>query len=258
MFFPSSSDIGAGYNEGMFFRQLLHEEKSCLSYVIGCPTHRTCVVIDPQGDVERYFAVASRRGLKIDAVIETHIHADHVSIAPELAKQSSAILYYGPRAEIRFAHQELKDSDIITVGNRKITALHTPGHTQEHISLYVDDWLVLTGDSLFVGDVGRVDLSLRDTSHESLQGRAGMLYDSVQRFRALPEWTEIFPGHYAGSVCGKGMDGKPVSTIGRELRRNKPFQLAREQFIEYVLHDTPPVPEDFRSNKRKNMGMSDM
>ena len=242
----------------MFFRQLLHEEKSCLSYVIGCPTCHVCAIVDPQGDIERYFAIASKRGLKIEAVIETHIQADHVSKAPELAGQSGAPLYYGPGAEVRFAHPELKDGDIITVGNRKITALHTPGHTPEHISLSVDEWFVLTGDSLFVGDVGRVDLSLGDASHESLRERAGMLYGSIQKLRALPEWTAVFPGHYAGSVCGKGIDGKPSSTIGRELRKNKPLQFEREQFIEYVLHDTPPVPEDFPNNKRKNMGMSDI
>ena len=239
----------------MFFRQILHEERSCISYLIGCQGKSACAVVDPQGDPHFYFNALQKRALSLTAVIETHIQADHISIAPELAAASGAALYYGPGAEVSFPYRELKEGEVITVGNRRIKVLHTPGHTAEHVCLHVDDWFVLTGDTLFVGDVGRVDLTLNDLSNDDTIARAHRLYASFQKLLTLPEWTEIYPGHYAGSTCGKGMDGKPVSTIGRERLKNKALKLSEEKFVDYITQNLPHLPEDFQAIKRKNMGL---
>ncbi len=140
------------------------------------------------------------------------------------------------------------------MGNRLVKALHTPGHTAEHICLLVDDWFVLTGETLFVGDVGRVDLALEDIGDADIEERAVQLYGGLQRLLALPDWTEVYPGHYAGSVCGRGMDGKPVSTIGREKRSNKALHLSPGEFSTFQQHNLPELPEDFHQIKRKNIG----
>lgn len=238
----------------MFFRQILHEEKSCLSYLIGCKSYGVVAVVDPQGEADNYLRQAEQHGLKIMAVIDTHIHADHDSVARALAEQIGAPLYLGPGAAVSFPHQSLQDGQVITVGNRKITALHTPGHTPEHVCLYFDNWFVVTGDTLFVGDVGRVDLSLEGTSESYVRENARVLHQSLQRLISLPEFTEIYPGHYSGSVCGRGMDGKPISTIGRERRKNRALSLPLEEFIQYQLTSTPPLPDNFSVIKLHNGG----
>jgi hydroxyacylglutathione hydrolase len=239
----------------MYFRQILHEEKSCASYLVGCPTLGVCAVVDPQGEATAYLERAGQGGLKITAVLETHVHADHLSCARELALQSGAPLFLGPGAAAAYPHQTLQDGQVLRIGNRVIQALHTPGHTPEHICLKVDDWFVLTGDTLFVGDVGRVDLSDdEDGQPRPLETRAGELYDSLQRLMALPVWTEIYPGHYAGSVCGRGLDGKPVSTIGREREKNRPVRLDRAGFISFQRENQPPLPRDFVRIKMLNLG----
>jgi hydroxyacylglutathione hydrolase len=239
----------------MYFRQVLHEEKSCASYLVGCPTLGVCVVIDPQGEPSAYLDRLEAHALKLTAVFETHLHADHLSCAHDLARRAGVSLFLGPGADAAYPHEELKDGQVIQVGNRRIEVMHTPGHTPEHVCLKVDDWFVLTGDTLFVGDVGRVDLSLADAdARPSVPDRAGQIFDSLQRLLALPDWTEIYPGHYAGSVCGRGMDGKPMSTIGRERGRNKPLRLDRAAFIDFQGSNLPPLPEDFHRIKTSNIG----
>ncbi len=239
----------------MYFRQILHEEKSCASYLVGCSTLGVCAVIDAQGEPDAYIDTLERRGLKVSAVIETHVHADHLSCARELARQTGAPLFLGRGADVAYPHEWLDDGQVIDVGNRRIQALHTPGHTPEHLCLKVDDWFVLTGDTLFVGDVGRVDLTHGgDLQGLPVESRADQLYDSLQRLLALPDWTEIYPGHYAGSVCGRGMDGKPMSTIGRERLHNRPAGLDRKQFIDFQRDNLPPLPQDFQRIKMKNLG----
>lgn len=237
----------------MYFRQILHEETSCVSYMVGCPGKGVCAVIDAQGDPEVYITKAQSRHLRITAVMETHIQADHLSSSKELAEKVGARLHFGPKAQVRFPHETLRDGQILEIGNRRITILHTPGHTPEHICFIVDGWFVLTGDTLFVGDVGRVDLAL-DQTKETSRSRANQLYDSIQRLLTLPDWTEIYPGHYAGSVCGKGMDGKPMSTIGWERRRNRAATLPRPAFTTYLIENVPPVPKDFQTIKQRNAG----
>jgi glyoxylase-like metal-dependent hydrolase (beta-lactamase superfamily II) len=143
---------------------------------------------------------------------------------------------------------------VLEVGNRRLRALHAPGHTTEHICLLVDEWFVLTGDTLFVGDVGRVDLALDTLPADALRARARQLHQSLQRLLALPDWTEVYPGHYAGSVCGRGMDGKPISTIGRERRANRALGLSDEAFVAFLTENVPPVPADFQVIKRRNVG----
>lgn len=239
----------------MYFRQLLHEEKACVSYLVGCSTYGVCSVIDPQGDPLVYLEMARRQGLKFTHIIETHVHADHYSCAPQLAAISGSPLRLGPGAETSFEYLPLADGEILKVGNRLINVLHTPGHTPEHVCLLVDDWFVLTGDTLFVGDVGRVDLALEGLQQKTIQARTKQLYHSLQRLLALPDWVEVYPGHYAGSVCGRGMDGKPGSTIGRERRFNPALQLSAAEFARYQAAEMPPLPEDFHAIKRHNLGI---
>lgn len=238
----------------MYFRQILHEGRSCLSYLIGCVSYGVCAVVDAQDNPITYIQQAAKQGLKITAVFETHIQADHLSTSKELADKVGAELYFGPDAHVTFPHHSLVDGYRLTIGNRTIHVLHTPGHTPEHITLYVDEWFLLTGDVLFVGDVGRVDLGLNDSTEHEIQEKASRLFQSIQKLLLLPEWTEIFPGHFAGSVCGKGMDGKMSSTLGREKRKNHALRLTKNDFIKYLTENALPQPKDFRMNKIHNSG----
>lgn len=236
----------------MIFRQLLHEDHSCASYLIGCPSHGVAAVVDPQGDSSAYMELAARHGLTITDVADTHVHADHLSAARPLADQAGATLRLGAGADVDFDFAPLKDGDVLQLGNRRIVVVATPGHTEDHVSLLVDDWFVLTGDTLFVGDVGRVDLADHDLDEDELGRRAEVLYESLQRLLELDDHIEIYPGHYAGSTCGRGIDGKTVSTIGRERRFNPALQLDAAGFVDFQLRDVPPLPQDFRSIKHAN------
>lgn len=238
----------------MYFRQILHEEKACASYLVGCPTLGLCAVVDAQGNPRAYLDQVKANGMVVSAVLETHVHADHLSCGRELARLAGAPLYLGPGADVRYDHVPLADGQVLEVGNRRLKVLHTPGHTPEHVCLLGDDWFVLTGDTLFVGDVGRVDLAVDDAADGAVQVRAEQLYRSLRRLLALPDWIEVYPGHYAGSVCGRGMDGKPISTIGRERRANPALQLSQEEFAAFQASNLPPLPADFRAIKRANLG----
>lgn len=238
----------------MLFRQLLHEEASCASYVVGCPSKGVATVVDAQGDPERYVALAERHGLRITDVMDTHVHADHRSATRELARITGARLHLGAGAEVGFDFLPLEDGDVIEVGNRKIEVIHSPGHTPEHVSLLVDDWFVLTGDTLFVGDVGRVDLAMEEIDDVEIDRRARKLHASLQRLLGLEDHVEVYPGHFAGSTCGRGMDGKPVSTIGRERRFNEAATLGEDEFVAFQVDNVPPLPEDFERIKRENVG----
>ncbi|MGH2730169.1 MAG: MBL fold metallo-hydrolase [Actinomycetota bacterium] len=241
----------------MIFRQLLHDQRSCASYLVGCPSMGVAAVIDPQGEPSTYSSVAERHGLRITDVIDTHIHADHLSSARRLAHSLNATLRLGKGADVGFDYEPLTDGDVLHVGNRRIEIIHTPGHTPEHICLLVDDWFVLTGDTLFVGDVGRVDLALAELDEGEVKARAERLHASLQRLLELPDDTEVYPGHYAGSTCGRGMDGKTISTIGRERRTSRALRLDLEGFTEFQLSNVPPLPDDFDRIKRANIGYAD-
>ena len=239
----------------MIFRQFLHDERSCASYLVGCVSEGVAGIVDPQGDLLVYQTFAAGHGLEITDVIDTHVHADHLSGARELAQRTGATLRLGPGADLGFAYKPLTDGEVIEVGNRRINVMHTPGHTPEHVCLLVDDWFVLTGDTLFVGDVGRVDLSTEDADDQEIRRRARQLHASLQSLAELPPETEVYPGHYAGSACGRGMDGKTISTVARERRANRALGLDVEEFVEYQLSNMPPLPQDFRAIKHANVGM---
>lgn len=238
----------------MYFRQILHEEKACASYIVGCPTVGVCSVIDPQGDPQKYIDQIEENGMALKYVIETHIHADHHSSARELAELSGARLYLGAGAEVGFDYEALHEGEVIDMGRRKLKVLQSPGHTPEHICLYGDDWYLLTGDTLFVNDVARIDLTVNTVSREHLAVRAGSLYDSLQKMLALPDYIEVWPGHYSGSLCGRGLEGKTSSTIGFERRVNPILQLSRDEFVDFQLGNLPPLPENFLAIKGRNVG----
>lgn len=240
----------------MYFRQILHEDSACASYLVGCPSLGLCAVVDPQGDPQRYIEQAEANAMVVDTVIETHVQADHISSARDLADETGATLYFGPGAEVDFDAELLADGQELSVGNRHIRVIHTPGHTEEHVCLLVDDWFLLTGDTLFVSDVGRVDLSLEEAPIEAIRARAEQLHASLRRLLELPDWIEVYPGHYAGSICGRRMEGKPSSTIGRERRENSALTLPTEEFVAYQLEDLPPLPDDFHEIKRHNKGLA--
>jgi hydroxyacylglutathione hydrolase len=236
----------------MYFRQVLHEDLSCASYIVGCPSLGQCAVIDPRGDPQRYIDEVEDNAMAISHVIDTHIHADHLSGARALAAAATAAVYLGAGAEVGFQFTALNDGDVLEIGNRRGRVIHTPGHTPEHVSLFFDDWYVLTGDTLFVGDVGRVDLALTDIDEAEVRSRAKELYESLQSLLSLRDDVEVYPGHYAGSTCGRGMDGKTISTIGRERRTNPALQLDPDQFLDYQFTNKPPLPQNFLKIKSAN------
>ena len=235
----------------MFFRQFLNDETSCASYLFGCNTARELAVVDAHAElVDDYIAAAEAQGARIAAVLETHIQADHVSGLPQLVERTGATSYLPAGSGAEFNHEPLADGELVKLGNTVIQALATPGHAPAHHAYLVTDhrrgeepWLVLTGDGLLVGDVGRPDVHAGgDQSAEEL---ARILYRSItERLLALPDHLLIYPAHYAGSVCGRGLSGHPGSTIGFERRHNQALAAGSEnEFVALVLKDLPPAPE---------------
>lgn len=235
----------------MFFRQLLNDSTACASYLLGCKTHSKFAVVDPHVDlVDDYIALAEAQGIPIVAVLETHVQADHVSGLPELVRRTGATAYLPADAGVEFEHVPLADGEKIMLGNTEIQAIATPGHAAAHHAYLVTDhvrgddpWLVMTGDALLIGDAGRPDLHAHgDQSAEDL---ARSLYRAItDRLLALPDDVLLYPSHYSGSVCGRGLSANPASTIGFERRNNPALQVADEDaFVEAMLRDVPPAPE---------------
>ena len=233
----------------MFFKQLPAKDSS-LSYFLGCGTLGKSIAVDVvAGDEAWFIEEAKKAAVTITHVIDTHVHADHYSGGRKLAEMVGALycLHESDASFVKFPFHPLHDGDVIDVGNVKVTVLHTPGHTLDSTCLAVSDnrradqtWFVITGDTLFVGSVGRPDLAGRE------QEMAGKLYDSLHtKLLSLPDETEIFPGHQAGSVCGAGISGKPSSTIGFEKRFNPALRLKdKNEFIKLVTGDIPPRPAE--------------
>jgi hydroxyacylglutathione hydrolase len=235
----------------VYFRQLLNDETACASYLFGCKTKATFAVVDPHTDlVDEYVALAATQGARIDAVIETHVQADHVSGLPELVARTGATAYLPGGTGVDFDHHALSDGEVVTLGNVQIAAIATPGHALAHHAYLVTDhargnepWFVLTGDALLVGDAGRPDLHAR--GEYTAEKMARTLYRSLtERLLTLPDHLVLYPAHYSGSVCGRGLSANPVSTIGFERRHNTALQLDSEDaFVDALTRDIPSPPE---------------
>jgi glyoxylase-like metal-dependent hydrolase (beta-lactamase superfamily II) len=234
----------------VYFRQLLNDETACASYVLGCKTHGAFAVVDPHVDlVDDYSELAESQGAQILAVLDTHVQADHVSGLPELVARTGATAFLPAGAGVDFDHHPLHDGEVIALGNTEITALATPGHALAHHAYVVADrrradepWLVLSGDALLVGDAGRPDLHAH--GEHTIEQMASALYRSLtERLLSLPDHLVLFPSHYSGSVCGRGLSATPVSTIGFERRHNAALQFdSEEAFVVALTQDIPPAP----------------
>jgi hydroxyacylglutathione hydrolase len=235
----------------MYFRQLLNDETACASYLLGCKTHPQFAVVDPHVDlVDEYIALAEGQGVPIVAVFDTHVQADHLSGLPELVARSGATAYLPEGAGVEFEHHPLRDGEVVKLGNTEIAAIATPGHALAHHAYLVTDrtrgeepWLVLTGDALLVGDAGRPDLHAH--GEHTVEQMARSLYRSLtDRLLTLPDYLVLYPSHYSGSVCGRGLSANPISTIGFERRHNPALQLDSEDaFVQALVRDIPPAPE---------------
>jgi glyoxylase-like metal-dependent hydrolase (beta-lactamase superfamily II)/rhodanese-related sulfurtransferase len=208
----------------MFFKQIVVEGLGCLSYCIGCPRVRKMVVVDPKRDIQDYLDIARDEGMHVTHIFDTHIHADHISGAHELQAATDAPILIHEDAEVGYEHESLRDGQVFTLGTAKIEVLHTPGHTPNGISLLVTDTgrsaepeMVLTGDLLFVGDIGRPDLAGEDIIEEQARNLYTSLYEKLA---GLPDYLEVYPAHGQGSLCGKSLSGKMSSTLGYERRAN--------------------------------------
>lgn len=249
---PSSA-----YHRGkttMYFKQILNERCGCASYVIACHT-RDAVIVDPAIDIEEYESLLQARNLKLRYVIDTHVHADHVSGARRLAKQYDAELCLYADANVAYPFRPLHNGEQLEVGQLRLQVLHTPGHRPELMSLLVinpprspEPSMVLTGDSLLVGDVGRPDFG---------GGDAHQQYDSLSCLLRLPDWVAVFPGHFEGP-CGKGMCGRPSTTIGFERLFNPLARLDRPKFVQTLCTEIPPRPLNMAAIEATNRGTAEM
>ena len=242
----------------MYFKQLVKEDLGCASYIVGCTTAGVCAVVDPRLDtVDDILEQAAARGMRVTAVIETHNHADHISGHGEIARRTGATICIHELAEVGYPHEKLKDGDELEFGVAKLRVIHTPGHRPEHIALAVSDtsrsddpWLVLTGDSLFIGDVARPDLAVPG------EKGANALYDSIfDRLLQLEDGVEVYPAHVAGSLCGRGMSARTSSTIGYERKHNPAVvPRPRSTFIADINENLPERPPNMFNIVERNRG----
>ncbi|MFP8487553.1 rhodanese-like domain-containing protein [Gracilimonas sp. Q87] len=255
----------------MFFQQIFEEKLAQYAYLVGCQATGEAIIVDPMRDIQRYIDIAEKEDLKIVAVAETHIHADYLTGMREFAEQGvkmylsdegNADWKYEWVIGSNYDYQLLKDGDEFAIGNIKFTVKHTPGHTPEHISYLLADGAttdepmgILSGDFVFVGDVGRPDLLETAAGMQGvMEGSARVMYQSIQKFMDMPEYWQVWPGHGAGSSCGKALGAIPESTIGYEQRFNDSLKAATSEqaFVDYILEGQPEPPLYFARMKRDN------
>jgi hydroxyacylglutathione hydrolase len=234
----------------MLLRPFLNDAGSCASYLFGCTTHNRLAVVDAHADlVDDYLAAAVALGSPITAVFETHVQADHVSGLPALVELTGATAFVPAGAEVQFEHVALGDGGTVELGNTIVTAVATPGHAPAHHAFTVADrrrgdeepWLVFSGDSLLIGDVGRPDLHVAGDARR----QARLLHTSLRRLLELPDHVLLHPSHYGGSVCGRGLSGNPFSSIGFERRHNPLLAVEDpDAFADALLADIPPRPDE--------------
>jgi hydroxyacylglutathione hydrolase len=237
------------------FRQFVDDDLGCASYLIGDESSGEAVVVDPAYAIEPYLEEARKRHVKITGVLETHTHADHVSGHGRFALEHDVPVHVHPAANPEYPHEPLADGQEISLGDVKIRVLHTPGHRPEHCCFVVVDtsrgdepWLVITGDSLLIGDAARPDLA-----SEAIEGATG-LYGSLQKLLELPDGVELYPGHVAGSLCGAGMSSKASSTIGFERRFNHALNVDQDEFVHERANSSTPRPPNMDNIVELNRG----
>ena len=250
----------------MYFQHVYDKSLAQASYFIGCQKAGVAAVIDPKRDVDTYMEIARANNMKITHILETHIHADFLSGSRELAKLTGADMYLsdegGEMWQYEFPHVGLKDGDQVKLGNLVIDVVHTPGHTPESISFLLTDTpainepvMLFTGDFVFVGDIGRPDLLEKAAGMKGTQDiGAKQMFESIKKFAVLPDYIQVWPGHGAGSACGKALGAVPSSTVGYEKLRNWAFQFAKDEkgFSNYLLEDQPEPPKYFAMMKKLN------
>jgi hydroxyacylglutathione hydrolase len=250
----------------MFFQHIYDKTLAQASYVVGCQKTGEAIVIDAKRDVDTYLEVAKANNLRITHITETHIHADFLTGSRELAKLTGAQLYLSDEGGegwlYEFPHIGLKDGSAIKVGNLTLKVMHTPGHTPESISFLLTDHpasnepvMLFTGDFVFVGDVGRPDLLEKAAGIQGTkEAGAKEMYKSIAKFNALPDYVQVWPGHGAGSACGKALGAVPSTTVGYEKVRNWAFQYPNNEngFVKYLLEDQPEPPKYFAMMKKLN------
>ncbi len=253
----------------MLLKYFYDEKLAQASYLVGCAKTGEALVIDPMRNVTPYLRAAEKEGLRITHVTETHIHADFVSGSRELSAATGATMYLSDMgdAEWKYGYADdprvmlVRDGDFFMVGNIKVDVLHTPGHTLEHIAFQITDTAaadrpigVFTGDFLFVGDIGRPDLLEEAAGYKGTkEPGARMQYQTVQKFKDMPDYLQIWPGHGAGSACGKALGAIPSTTLGYEKLFNPAFQLADEDtFVRWLLGGQPEPPKYFAQMKKVN------
>lgn len=250
----------------MFFQHVYDKSLAQASYFIGCQKEGVAIVIDAKRDVDTYLEIAKLNNMKITHVTETHIHADFLSGSRELAAITGAEMYLsdegGKDWQYEFAHVGLKNGSVISVGNLTLEVIHTPGHTPESISFLLTDKpaskepvMLFTGDFVFVGDIGRPDLLEKAAGLVGTKEAGALqMFDSIQKFDSLPDYLQVWPGHGAGSACGKALGAVPSTTVGYEKIRNWALQYENDQngFVKYLLEDQPEPPKYFAMMKHLN------